>query len=211
MSSRSSVAVRAGQSEDTPERPWFRKFLLETIEAPDLDEDDFDFGDEEEVSDAEEEEDGVEFEERVGFEDDPKPDAIDEMLDDDTRFFRWKMKNDARNELREFQASGIDPDGKDWEDWLDDSWNQYEDNLEGGTDGWYEAAPNWEKDGVPREPPSKPERGMKRTIKELLFRIFEPEEEVLEDLQFEERVFRFTSRTTVSAAHSPLNSFLKHL
>jgi len=41
------------------------------------------------------------------------------------------MKNEARNELRKFQSSSEreDVDGKDWEDWLDDSWNQYDDNL----------------------------------------------------------------------------------
>jgi hypothetical protein len=59
------------------------------------------------------------------------------------------MKNDAHSEVREFQALGIDPDSRDWEDWLDDSWSQYEENLVGGQDGWYEATPNWEKDGVP--------------------------------------------------------------
>jgi len=47
---------------------------------------------------------------------------------------------------------------------------------------------------------------MKRTITELLFRILEPEDEVEEDLQFEERVFRFTSRTTVSSWTQPLSS-----
>jgi hypothetical protein len=190
------VAVSAAESEG-PERSWFRKFLFESIEVPDLD-DDSDIGEDGEG----EGEDGVEFEPRADA-DEPKRDEIDELIEDDRRFFRWKMKNDARSEVREFQASGIDPDSRDWEDWLDDSWSQYEEDLAGGQDGWYEAAPNWEKDGVPREPPSKPERGMKRTIKELLFRIFEPEEEVLEDLQFEERVFRFTSRTTVSSFSTP--------
>jgi len=106
------------------------------------------------------------------------------------------MKEEARKELQNFERN---PESNDWEDWLDDSWNQYEGNLQSGEDGWYEASPNWDKDGVPREPPTKPERGMKRTIKELLFRMLEPEAEVEEDLQFEERVFRFTSRTTVSS------------
>lgn len=185
------VAVSAAESEG-PERSWFRKFLFESIEVPDL-EDDSDIGEDGEG----EGEDGVEFEPRADA-DEPKRDEIDELIEDDRRFFRWKMKNEARNEVREFQASGRDPDGKDWEDWLDESWSPDEESFGGGGDGWYEASPDWEKDGVPRKPPSKPERGMKRTIKELFFRIFEPEDEVLADLEFEERVFNFTSQTTVS-------------
>ena len=211
--SRRFVAVSAAES-DGPKRPWFRKFLFESIEAPDFDPD-FDIADDISEDPDSQEEDGVEFEPRADADDDPNldeptdeiRDEIDEMIDDDRRFFRWKMKNDARNELREFQARGIDPDGKDWEDWLDDSWNQDEDILGEGADGWYEAAPDWEKEGVPREPPRKPERGMKRTIKELFFRIFEPEGEVVEDLQFEERVFRFTSRTTVRSFFTHLLAF----
>ncbi|XP_024374481.1 protein DAY-LENGTH-DEPENDENT DELAYED-GREENING 1, chloroplastic [Physcomitrium patens] len=173
-------------------RSWFRKFLFETIETSDMDIDS-DIADELEVPEVKE--DGaIEFERRTDVA--PEGDEVDAMLEDDARFFRWKMRNEVRSELRDLQDSGRDPDGKDWEDWLDDSWNQYQDNLAGRDDGWYQASSNWEKDGVPRDAPSKPERGMKRTIKELFFRIFEPEEEVVDDLQFEERVFRFTSRTT---------------
>ncbi|KAG0579558.1 hypothetical protein KC19_4G106600 [Ceratodon purpureus] len=194
---RRGVRARAGDGPGS----WFRNFLFESIDASEFE----DGGEDLEEGEIEEEEDEVEFEPRLDWDEvvdgdadavSGKGDEIDQLLEDDSRFFRWKLKNDARNEVRDFQASGRDPDSKDWEDWLDDSWNQYEDNLEGGEDGWYEASPNWDKDGVPREPPTKPERGMKRTIKELFFRIFEPEDEVLEDLQFEERVFRFTSRTT---------------
>lgn len=204
-SRRNPVVVRAAES-DIPKKPWFRRFLFESIEVPDL-ATDSDIGDDFVIPEAEDE-DEVEFEERAdgGVTDEPA-DEVDAMIEDDSLFFRWKMKNEARNELREFQSSGRDPDGKDWEDWLDDSWNQYDEKLETGEDGWYEASPNWEKDGVPREPPTKPERGMKRTIKELFFRVVEPQEEVLEDLQFEERVFKFTSRTTVSSI-SPIQQRL---
>jgi len=52
------------------------------------------------------------------------------------------MKTEARNELRDFERN---PESNEWEDWLDDSWNQYEDNLQGGEDGWYEASPNWDR------------------------------------------------------------------
>uniref|UniRef100_A0A7I3ZY05 Chloroplast envelope membrane protein n=1 Tax=Physcomitrium patens TaxID=3218 RepID=A0A7I3ZY05_PHYPA len=191
-SSRGLVEARAAGSPTPPRRSWFRRFLFESIEIPDLDID-HDIADELEIPRMYE--DGIQFEERadavVG-----EADAVDEMLENDRRFFRWKIKNEAQNDLRDYQASGADPDSRDWEDWLDDSWNQYGDNLAGRMDGWYEPSSNWEKDGVPRDPPSKPERGMKRTIKELLFRIFEPEDEVVDDLQFEERVFKFTSQTT---------------
>jgi hypothetical protein len=67
-----------------------------------------------------------------------------------------------------------------------------------GVDEWWDAAPEWEKGGVPRDAPPRPERGMKRTVKEIFLRIFEREEEVEDDLQFEDRIFRYTSQTTVS-------------
>lgn len=168
--------------EEPREPSWFRRFLLESLEVPGGGDDFPDLDDE--IFDE------VEFEARADGEEIEEEDSIDRLLNDDARFFRWKMKQDARNEVREFR------DDQDWEDWLDDSWS---DEMVAGKDGWYEASPNWEKDGVPREPPSKPERGMKRTIKELFFRSFEPQEEVMDDLQFEEQVFRYTSRTTVSA------------
>jgi hypothetical protein len=192
--------VRA-RAFDEP-RSWFRNFLFEEIDISDSDTEDGEDLEEPGVNEEgvgfEPRADGVEFEPRADGDADGDGDEVDQLLEDDRRFFRWKMKNEARNEVREFQASGRDPDGKDWEDWLDESWSPDEESFGGGGDGWYEASPDWEKDGVPRKPPSKPERGMKRTIKELFFRIFEPEDEVLEDLEFEERVFNFTSQTTVS-------------
>jgi hypothetical protein len=195
---RSHVRARAF---DEP-RSWFRNFLFEEIDISDSDTEDGEDLEEPGVNEEgvgfEPRADGVEFEPRADGDADGDGDEVDQLLEDDRRFFRWKMKNEARNEVREFQASGRDPDGKDWEDWLDESWSPDEESFGGGGDGWYEASPDWEKDGVPRKPPSKPERGMKRTIKELFFRIFEPEDEVLEDLEFEERVFNFTSQTTVS-------------
>ena len=194
-SSRRGVRVSAFEGL----RSWFRNFLFESTETSDFDIDS-DVGDG--LEEPEIEEDVVELEERADPDADQvsgEKDEIDQMLEDDRRFFRWKMETEARNQVRDFQASGRDPDSKDWEDWLDDTWSRSEENLTGGKGGWYEASPDWEKNGVPREPPSKPERGMKRTIKELFFRIFEPEDEVLEDLQFEERISRFTSRTTVSS------------
>lgn len=185
---------------------WFKKLLLSKIEIPDVDVGGLDDEEEEEedVNGDGDEGDGEgddEDLEEVDFEFSREPvgDEVDELIEDDTRFARWKRKADAKNELREFQASGRDPDSQDWEDWLDDTWEQYDENL-AGEDGWYQPAPDWEKDGMPRNPPTKPERGMRRTIKELLFRIFEREEEVAEDLEFEERVFRFTSQSTVRAS-----------
>jgi hypothetical protein len=213
--SRFVVSVAGGNGNG-----WFKNLLLSKIEIPDvnlggLDDDDDDDedvdgdGDGDEGEGDDEEDDEEELEE-VDFEfsREPAGDEVDELIEDDTRFARWKRKMDARNELREFQASGRDPDSTDWEDWLDDTWEQYDVNL-AGEDGWYQPAPDWEKDGVPRDPPTKPERGMRRTIKELFFRIFEREEEVAEDLQFEERVFRFTSQSTVST--SPIKPSLFHM
>lgn len=97
----------------------------------------------------------------------------------------------------------LQKEGRAWEDWLDDGWNQGDQGNGDIENGWYEPSSDWDQTGVPRDPATKPERGIKRNFKELLFRILEPEDEVEDDLLFEERVFRFTSRTTVS---SPLSS-----
>lgn len=86
----------------------------------------------------------------------------------------------------------------DWNDWLDDSYsNKYSDYVGGAGSGWYEEESEWLKGGNPRLPPDIPERGMSRTIKELVLRVFEPVDEVGDDLAFEERVFRFTTQETV--------------
>lgn len=182
-------------------KSWLRNLLFQRIETwrpPDVDtgeaEDQFSseqqFRDSGDMDDLEEE---LEFD----TQEDVDYDEVDALIDDDAKFASWRRKTEAKNELRNFQATGRDPDSKDWEDWLDDSWGEYNDHL-GGKDGWYESPSDWEKGGFPREAPIKAERGMKRTIKELFFRIFEREEEVDDDLEFEERVFRFTSRATVS-------------
>jgi hypothetical protein len=89
----------------------------------------------------------------------------------------------------------------DWNDWLDDSYsNKYSDYVGGAGSGWYEEESEWLKGGNPRLPPDIPERGMSRTIKELVLRVFEPVDEVGDDLAFEERVFRFTTQETVRVA-----------
>ncbi|CAM6105166.1 unnamed protein product [Calypogeia fissa] len=186
---RSSRRKRRVTVYSTPPRPWWKQFLLEQINEADygLDPDD---GLEDEDSDMEE--DDVKF----GFEKDMEDDEVDSMLEDDQKFNSWQQKRKAVDELREFQETGRDPDSRDWEDWLDDSFGGYNQYM-GSEDGdWYAEQPEWEKGGMPREAPKKPERGMNRTIKELLLRIFEPQEEVEEDLNFEERVFRFTSQST---------------
>ncbi|CAI5965310.1 unnamed protein product [Closterium sp. NIES-65] len=114
-------------------------------------------------------------------------DDIDAMLADPERFERWQTSR----ELRGIQLAGEDPDDRQWEDWIDDP-SEYD--YENG--GWYEPQPDWEKGGMPREAPDIPERGMSRSFKELLLRIFKPQDEVEESLTFEERVFRYTSQTT---------------
>ncbi|CAI7830190.1 unnamed protein product [Closterium sp. NIES-54] len=120
-------------------------------------------------------------------------DDIDAMLADPERFERWQTSR----ELRGIQFAGKDPDDREWEDWIDDP-SEYD--YENG--GWYEPQPDWEKGGMPREAPDIPERGMSRSFKELLLRIFKPQDEVEENLTFEERVFRYTSQTTVSVETS---------
>lgn len=123
-------------------------------------------------------------------------DDIDRMLDDDARFEAWKRRTDALSELREYQKLGRDPDNTDWEDWLDGSWGDKGSDSGVKDSGWYSSQSDWEKGELPRSAPKMPERGMNRTIKELFFRIFEREEEVLDDLAFEDRVFRYTSQST---------------
>eukprot|EP00250_Pteridium_aquilinum_P003343 c13659_g1_i2 orf=436-2202(-) len=124
-------------------------------------------------------------------------DDIDRMLADDASFAAWQQRMKSRDELRESQKLGRDPGNDNWEDWLDDSWGGNNGYAGGKDSGWYFNESDWEKGGVPRQPPKLPERGMSRNMKEMFFRIFENEEEVLEDLAFEDKVFRFTSQTTV--------------
>lgn len=95
----------------------------------------------------------------------------------------------------------------EWIDWLDESYsNKYSDYVGGSGNGWYEEESEWLKGGNPRLPPDIPERGMSRTIKEMVLRIFEPRYEVEDDLAFEERVFRFTTQETVSFCLSSTSS-----
>lgn len=122
-------------------------------------------------------------------------DSIDEMLADDARFSEWQRRSAVREEVREFGKTRRDPDSKDWKDWLDDTDNSGTFGVKDG--GWYYPEDDWEKDGMPRAPPKKPVRGMKRTVIELFFRMFEPEEDVEADLKFEGKIFRYTSRETV--------------
>ena len=115
-------------------------------------------------------------------------DDVDSMLADPEKFERWELSRD----LRQVQWEGYDPDDALWESWLDDP-----DDYDYKSGGWYDSQPDWDKGGVPREAPSVPERGMSRSFKELLLRIFQPQDEVEEQLTFEEKVFRYTSQTSV--------------
>ncbi|KAL2630207.1 hypothetical protein R1flu_014893 [Riccia fluitans] len=175
---------------------WWRDFLFQQ-----LNEDDIVFGDEDMEEDSEEgpddlDEEDEEFFSSLNATEEMDPDEVDRMLADDRKFFSWQQKRQAIDELREYQETERDPDSRDWEDWLDDSWSDPKQATGAMGGDWYEPQPEWEKEGVPRDPPKKPERGMNRTMKELLMRIFENQEEVEEDLDFEERVFRFTSQST---------------
>ncbi|KAL3688082.1 hypothetical protein R1sor_014391 [Riccia sorocarpa] len=171
---------------------WWNDFLFQQLNEDDIDEDEEespegldDFDDEEE-----------ELFPSLNITEEMDPDDIDRMLADDRKFFSWQQKRQVIDELREYQDTDRDPDSRDWEDWLDESWSDTKQAVGGMDGGWYEPQSEWEKEGVPRDAPKKPERGMNRTMKELLMRIFENQEEVEEDLDFEERVFRFTSQST---------------
>eukprot|EP00249_Psilotum_nudum_P021818 c28264_g1_i1 orf=214-2259(+) len=176
-------------------RNWWKRFLFEEIDS-DLDFDtgnDFNSSDEDDdsgrtgnLTDSRDAQDSV-----VDIEDE-----VDRMLEDDDSFRSWKQRTDAMSELRESQESGRDPGNKDWEDWLGDSWEDFSGYAGIGDGGWYAPQSEWERNGLPRDPPKMPERGMNRTLKEFLLRIFERQEEVEADLEFEERLFRFTSQST---------------
>eukprot|EP00897_Mesotaenium_endlicherianum_P001227 jgi/Mesen1/1131/ME000123S00296 len=116
-------------------------------------------------------------------------DDVDGMLADDERFTAWATRRQAYNDLEEFKENGLDTEDQSWEDWLDD-------DIDLDMGGWFEAQSDWENSGMPREPRTLPERGMSRTYKEFLFRIFQNQDEVEDDLTLEERIFRYTSRQT---------------
>lgn len=197
---RESRTCRVHAQKDELGRNWWQRLLFTPLDPAKYAFLDYDSEDESE-DDGDHDADGTgkkpkkpdkkdEFEDVGG-------DEIDRMLADDTRFEAWQQRIKARKELRESQKVGRDPGNKDWEDWLDESWGDYSSYVGGKDSGWYSNEGDWEKGGLPRSPPSLPERGMSRNMKEMFFRIFEDEDEVLEDLMFEDRVFRFTSQTTV--------------
>ncbi|MCO5583762.1 hypothetical protein L7F22_037676 [Adiantum nelumboides] len=190
--------LRVSAQNEESHKSWLQRFLFSPLDPEEYP---FLVNDPNEDSDVEAEDD---FEGQKGTGKRPTGDEwckddIDRMLADDASFAAWQQRVKAQNELRESQELGRDPDNKNWEDWLDDSWGDYSEYVGGKDSGWYFDESDWEKGGVPRSPPKLPERGMGRNMKEMLFRIFEDEEEVKADLDFEDRVFRFTSQTTVSA------------
>ncbi|KAH7285396.1 hypothetical protein KP509_33G026400 [Ceratopteris richardii] len=188
----------SAQKEDSG-NSWLRRFLFSPINPNDYYPfliSDTEEGDESEDA-PESASDSVEDESKESTDDEWCEDEIDRMLADDRKFAEWQQRVKAQNELRESQVAGRNPDNEDWEDWLDDSWGDYSAYVGGKDSGWYFDESDWEKGGLPRSPPKLPERGMSRNMKELFLRFFEDEEEVKEDLAFEDRVFRFTSQTTV--------------
>eukprot|EP00271_Cylindrocystis_brebissonii_P019993 TRINITY_DN6408_c0_g1_i1.p1 TRINITY_DN6408_c0_g1~~TRINITY_DN6408_c0_g1_i1.p1 ORF type:complete len:487 (-),score=93.17 TRINITY_DN6408_c0_g1_i1:320-1780(-) len=119
-------------------------------------------------------------------------DQIDELIEDDEKFRAWQLRREALDELEEYTKGGADPDEKHWEDWLDDQTRAAPVDL----GGWFDPVPDWEEDGLPRPPPKLPERGMRRTMKELMPKVFQNNEEVEQELTFEEKIFRYSSQTT---------------
>lgn len=193
ISVRQPSTFRVSAQDEDSQKSWLRRFFFTPLDPKDYP---FLMNDFEDDSEDEPEGDGKGTRKK-GKDDDWCKDDIDRMLADDATFAEWQQRVKARSELRESQELGRDPDNKNWEDWLDDSWGDYSDYVGGKNSGWYFDESDWEKGGVPRSPPKLPERGMSRNMKEMFFRIFEDEEEVKADLAFEDRVFRFTSQTTV--------------
>lgn len=147
-SSRRRIVVAQAFNEK-PRRNWWQRLLFQRIdnwqntkledeEDEDLEILDYEENAEEEdyvLSDAELDFDLMEEEEEEEAAD---MDEIDSMIEDDAKFEAWKRKRDVLNELREFQETGRDPDGLEWEDWLDDSWrNGTEDGVGGKDGGWF--------------------------------------------------------------------------
>lgn len=120
---------------------------------------------------------------------------VDAMLENEKDFENWMIRNRIRMDMAEASETGADAYRVGhWEDWLDSTQKA---GAKVDLGDWYQPQPEWEKDGMPRKPPKLPERGMSRTFKELLFLLFQRDEEVEDQLTFEDRVFRYTSRATV--------------
>ncbi|GLJ11385.1 hypothetical protein SUGI_0155160 [Cryptomeria japonica] len=85
------------------------------------------------------------------------------------------------------------PDARDWEDWLDDSW------VTGGSNASLNEGKGWDTDeeGIPRDNSPIPERGMYSNVTELLFRLFQNPGQLDDDLTYEDKLFQFTTQTTV--------------
>jgi hypothetical protein len=192
--------------ESKPKRGWFKELLFQPIEDR-IDEEDSRVEEETEQdsntngafkSFDKPEDDKFELED-VGNIDDVNKRIM--PADDGKKFTAQKRNRDAstKKDVRKFEETGETSDSsRGWEDWLDDTWGDNYTGSVGAKDGgWFQPQPDWERGGLPRDPPTKPERGMRRNMKEILFRFFEREEEVEEDLLFEQRVFRYTSQSTV--------------
>ncbi len=132
---------------EKPRRNWWQRVLFQRIdnwqntkledeEDEDLEIPDYEENAEEEdyvLSDAE-----LDFDLMEEEEEEADMDEIDIMIEDDAKFEAWKSRRDVLNELREFQETGRDPDGLEWEDWLDDSWRNGTGDGVGGKDGgWF--------------------------------------------------------------------------
>jgi hypothetical protein len=214
--------------ESKPKRGWFKELLFQPIEDR-IDEEDSRV-EEETQQDSntngafksfdKPEDDKFELED-VGDIDDVNQRIV--PADDGKKFTARKRNRDAstkkdvqkfdrdastKKDVRKFEETGETSDSsRGWEDWLDDTWgDDYTGSVGAKDGGWFQPQPDWERGGLPRDPPTKPERGMRRNMKEILFRFFEREEEVEEDLLFEQRVFRYTSLSTV--CYASLSSFL---
>ncbi|CAM6040195.1 unnamed protein product [Sphagnum compactum] len=192
--------------ESKPKRGWFKELLFQPIEDR-IDEEDSRVEEETEQdsntngafkSFDKPEDDKFESED-VGDIDDVNKRII-MPADDGKKFTARKRNRDAstKKDVRKFEETGETSDSsRGWQDWLDDTWgDDYTGSVGAKDGGWFQPQPDWERGGLPRDPPTKPERGMRRNMKEILFRFFEREEEVEEDLLFEQRVFRYTSQST---------------
>jgi len=85
------------------------------------------------------------------------------------------------------------PVARDWEDWLDARW------MPGGSNVSLNEGEGWDayEEGIPRDNSPVPERGMYLNVKELLFRLFQNPAQLDDDLTYEDKLFQFTTKTTV--------------
>lgn len=115
----------------------------------------------------------------------------DENLSEEEKFEAWKKRAEAITELREAQEGLRNEESRNWEDWL-----VFEEGSNGVRDEWDDDGSGevreLKEDDVVGDPNELiPERGLVKTVRDL---VLGNDEE--DDLLYEDRVFRFASRNS---------------